>query len=135
MIQVTAAILINDNQVFIARRSLKDTLPGKWEFPGGKLEPGETPEQCLHREIREELGVAIRIDGYFGSSFFEHKERQMELLGFRGTMLQKDYYLSVHDDAKWVDVNQLINYDFATADLPFVKKLIDEAKQEPCQSF
>jgi len=130
MVQVTAAILINDNKVFIARRSQKDALPGKWEFPGGKLEPDETPEQCLQREIMEEFGVEIRIDRYFGSSIFEYKERKMELLGFRGAMLQKDYSLNVHDEAKWVEINQLTDYDFASADIPFVEKLLAEAQQE-----
>lgn len=130
MIQVAAAILINDNKVFIARRSQKDALPGKWEFPGGKLEPDETAEQGLHREIMEEFGVEIRIDNYFGSSLFEYKESKMELLGFRGAMLQKEYSLNVHDEAKWVDINELAEYDFASADIPFVEKLIAEVRQE-----
>ncbi len=126
MIQVAAAILVKDDKVFIARRSSKDTLPGKWEFPGGKLEIAETPEQCLHREMMEEFQVRIHIEGYFANSLFEYQGKEMELLGFTGKMLDERYLLNVHDEARWVDIKDLLIYDFASADIPFVNKLIAE---------
>lgn len=126
MIQVAAAILFKDDKVFIARRSSNDSLPGKWEFPGGKLEIAETPEQCLHREMMEEFEVKIQIDDFFANSLFEYQGKEMELLGFKGKMLNDKYFLNVHDEARWVDIKDLLTYDFASADIPFVQKLIAE---------
>ncbi len=62
MLQVTAAILIKDNKILIAKRLAGDKLPHKWEFPGGKIETGETPEACLKREMHEEFGIEVRIE-------------------------------------------------------------------------
>jgi 8-oxo-dGTP diphosphatase len=125
MRQVAAAILFNDtNQVFIARRSSTDALAGKWEFPGGKLEPGETPEACLHREMMEEFGITIRIDHFYAKNGFEYKGKQMELLGYLGCMTEGDVCLNVHDEVRWVEVQDLDRYEFAPADIPFVRKLM-----------
>jgi len=68
MKEVVAAIIANDGRVLIARRDANQNLAGKWEFPGGKLEPGETPKQCLEREIKEELGIVIAVDGFLGKT-------------------------------------------------------------------
>ncbi|GAB6157839.1 hypothetical protein JCM39194_10390 [Desulfotomaculum varum] len=62
MKEVTAAIIINDGKVLIAKRAENQKLAGKWEFPGGKIESGETPEECLIREINEELGINIEVN-------------------------------------------------------------------------
>ncbi|NLI93257.1 MAG: (deoxy)nucleoside triphosphate pyrophosphohydrolase [Peptococcaceae bacterium] len=126
MKQVAAAIFLEGNKVFIAKRSIYDSLPGKWEFPGGKLEQDETPEQCLHREMIEEFGVPIRIERYYAKSIFEHKGQTMELLGYLASMLQDDICLNVHDEGKWVEIKDLPFYDFASADIPFVQKLLTE---------
>ena len=61
---VTCAVIEKDGRILIARRKSGDHMAGKWEFPGGNIEPGETPEQCLKRELLEELGVEIGIDGF-----------------------------------------------------------------------
>jgi 8-oxo-dGTP diphosphatase len=61
MVRVTAAVIEREGQVLIARRGEGRALAGKWEFPGGKIEPGETPEQCLVREVREEFGIEAEI--------------------------------------------------------------------------
>lgn len=68
MKQVTAAVIEKDGRVLIAQRKTGDALAGKWEFPGGKLEPGETPEACLRRELREEFGVETEIGDFICSS-------------------------------------------------------------------
>ena len=70
MKQVTAAIIIKDNKVLIAQRAPDDKLANKWEFPGGKIKPGETPQECLKREIREELDVDIEVLDFFSESIY-----------------------------------------------------------------
>ncbi|RNC63100.1 MAG: CTP pyrophosphohydrolase [Candidatus Dichloromethanomonas elyunquensis] len=126
MKQVAAAIFYKGNKVFIARRGKNDSLSGKWEFPGGKLEPNETPEQCLHREIMEEFGVPIRVQRYYANNIFQHQGQTMELLAYLARMLCEDISLNVHDEGKWVEIKELHFYDFASADIPFVEKLISE---------
>ncbi|EAX47152.1 NUDIX hydrolase [Thermosinus carboxydivorans Nor1] len=69
MKEVTAAIIINDGKVLIAQRAENQKLAGKWEFPGGKIESGETPEECLIREINEELGINIEVNDFFGKVY------------------------------------------------------------------
>ena len=68
MKQVTAAIILKDNKVLIAQRSPDDKLANKWEFPGGKIEHGESPQECLKREIREELDFEIEVLDFFAES-------------------------------------------------------------------
>ena len=66
MKRVTAAILIKDGNILIAKRKSSDKLADKWEFPGGKIEKNETPEQCLIREIKEEFGIDVKVGEYLG---------------------------------------------------------------------
>jgi 8-oxo-dGTP diphosphatase len=63
--KVAAALLVNDNKILIAQRKSTDKLAGKWEFPGGKLEPGETLEECLKREMHEEFGIEVEVGEFF----------------------------------------------------------------------
>ena len=66
---VTAAILIKDNRILIAKRRINDKLAGNWEFPGGTIEYEETPEECLRREMKEEFDIDVTVGEYFGESF------------------------------------------------------------------
>ncbi len=68
-IKVTAAILINDDKLLIAQRKPEDKLPNKWEFPGGKVENGETPEVCLKREMKEEFGIYVSVVNFLVKVF------------------------------------------------------------------
>lgn len=123
MKQVAAAIMVDGSRVFIAKRSSTDALPGKWEFPGGKVEERESPQECLKREMKEEFDIEVAVGDYLGSSFFEYKGVKMELLGYLTKWSAGEIRLKVHDDAKWVDLNELGEYDFASADIPLVEKL------------
>jgi 8-oxo-dGTP diphosphatase len=104
-ITVTAAVLEKDGMVLIARRKRGDRLADKWEFPGGKLEKGETPESCLRRELQEELGI--------------------ELLAYRVIYLSGDFQLHDHEEIRWVSPADLASHDFSAADIPIVKLLIE----------
>ena len=123
MVKVTAAILIHQNKILIARRKDNDPLAGKWEFPGGKIEQYETPEQCLARELREEFGIDVTVGKFFGESIYRYGPKTIQLLGYRAVWTAGKFSLNAHADYKWVSLEQLQDFDFAPADINFVKKL------------
>lgn len=123
MKQVTAAVIEKDGKILIAQRRQGDTLAGKWEFPGGKIEPGETPEACLERELMEEFGVETRIGAFICSSKFEYKHLPIELLVYRAEHVAGEFKLNDHDRIEWVTRADLAGYDFSSADIPVVKLL------------
>ncbi len=127
MRQVTAAIIEKDGKILIAQRKRGDALAGKWEFPGGKLEPGETPEQCLRRELMEELGIDSKIGRFVCSSKFEYKHLPIELLAYMAVHLSGEFKLNDHDRIEWVIPGDLKKYDFASADIPVVNVLMQRA--------
>jgi len=126
MKEVTAAIIINDGKVLIAQRAENQGLAGKWEFPGGKVEPGETHEECLVREIKEELGIKIEVDSFFAESIYHYDAGKIRLLAYKARWNDGEYKLTAHSQIKWVKPNELDNYDFSPADIPFIKKLKEE---------
>ena len=127
MKQVTAAVIEKHGKILIAQRKKGDALAGKWEFPGGKLEAGETPEFCLQRELMEEFGVVTRIGAFICSSKFEYKHLPIELLVYRARHVAGEFKLNEHDQLAWVDLAELKDYDFSSADIPVVELLLREA--------
>lgn len=123
MKDVTAAIIIQDDKILITRRAPGQNLAGKWEFPGGKIEPGETPEICLARELEEELAITVLVGERFGESIYEYDRGTIRLLAYRAEILGGDIALSVHDSYSWESFSDLDRYDFAPADIPLVRKL------------
>ncbi|MBP2636553.1 MAG: ADP-ribose pyrophosphatase [Firmicutes bacterium] len=123
MIEVIAAVIQDKGTILIARRPIGDKLAGKWEFPGGKVEVGETPEECLRREIKEEVNIEISVSDFFGESIYEYPNRTIQLKAYWCTWLSGEIELNSHDTIEWVDIACLSDYDFAPADLPFVDKL------------
>ncbi|HBW34227.1 8-oxo-dGTP diphosphatase MutT [Desulfosporosinus sp. BICA1-9] len=123
MKEVTAAIIVKDNQVLIAQRAPGENLAGKWEFPGGKTEPGETPQECLKREIKEELDVEIDVSEFFGESIYEYHNGTIKLMAFWCRWISGALTLKVHSQIAWVNHHELDLYDFAQADIPLVEKL------------
>ncbi len=123
MKEVTAAILRKEDKVLIAQRAPGENLAGKWEFPGGKIEPGETPQECLKREIREELDVDIDVLDFFAESIYTYHSGTIKLIAFWCQWISKDFKLSVHSRIEWVTRQELDLYDFAPADLPLVEQL------------
>jgi len=126
MLRVTAAILVHRDKILIARRKDNDPLAGKWEFPGGKIEQYETPEQCLAREMKEEFGIDIRVGEFFGDSIYRYSSKTIQLLGYRAVWTGGKFSLNAHADYKWVSLKQLQDFDFAPADINFIKKLQQE---------
>ncbi|MDT3765834.1 8-oxo-dGTP diphosphatase MutT [Priestia filamentosa] len=123
MKKVVAAIIKYRDQILIAQRNSKDHLAGKWEFPGGKLEPGETPEECLVREIREELRIDVEIGSFYDDNVYGSKDQVIHLLFYWAAVMNGKVTAVVHDDIKWIAIKDLARFDFAPADIPIVKRL------------
>lgn len=123
IIRVTAAILVKDGEVIIAKRKAGLKFADKWEFPGGKIEVNETPEQCLKREMKEEFDIDVSIGEYLGSSIYRYDHISIELLAYRTFWKGGSIILNDHDEIKWVSLEQLDEFDFVPADIAFVEKL------------
>lgn len=123
IVQVTAAILEADGRVLIARRKPEDHQAGLWELPGGKVEDGESPRQCLARELLEEFDLTVSVDDFVGAGTHEYDHMTIELLVYRATWISGEPAARVHADFCWVSPEELNRYEFAPADVPFVKKL------------
>lgn len=122
MIEVACAIITNEKgEILAVQRSERMKLPLKWEFAGGKLEQGETAKECLVREINEELGVVISIENNFGSYPYSYPEQDIILYAFLCKILSGEILLKEHADLRWLMPNQLLDLDWAEADLPIVK--------------
>jgi len=131
VIRVTAAILNHDNRILIAQRGEQDTLAGKWEFPGGKIEDNETPQQCLIREMKEEFGIDVAIKGFFAENTHHYEKEAIQLLAYHAVWKGGTFSLNAHAAIKWVLLNELQKFEFAPADKPLVEKLQQE-NSGPC---
>ncbi len=124
MIDVTAAILVKDGKVLIAQRKPDDKQPDKWEFPGGKIEAGESARECLKREMQEEFGIDVRVSEFLGESVYHYPHGSIRLLAYLVKWQAGELALRDHANYAWVNYDRLKEFDFASADLPFVRKLI-----------
>ena len=122
-IQVVAAIFTNGEKVLAMRRAPHKPLPGKWEFPGGKIEPGELPEQALIREIKEELDVEITSLELFDHSATILPGWEVELSCFKVRADRFPEQSTDHDELIWLEKEKLHSLDWSDADLPAVEKL------------
>ncbi len=109
--------------ILIAQRRDTDKLAGKWEFPGGKIEDNESPQECLRREMKEEFDIDVVIGGFFGESTYHYETGKIQLLAYYTTWKGGKFSLNAHAAIKWVSLNQLQEFEFAPADKPFVEKL------------
>jgi len=123
MRKVTAAVIEKDGAVLVARRKKTDRFGGLWEFPGGKLEAGESPEEGLRRELKEELNLETSIGPFLGGFPYVSRYLDIELLAFRVTILSGDLVLTDHDEVRWARIGDLREFDFAEPDLPLVELL------------
>ena len=126
-IRVTAAIIRRPGQILLARRQTGDHLAGHWEFPGGKIEDGETPEECLARELEEEFGVGAKIGRFVASSRYAYDEREIELLAYEAQLAPGAWNLNSHDEVRWVPTDGLLSQDLAPADIPIAEALARES--------
>lgn len=123
MIEVTAAILFNESKILITRRAPNKHLAGLWEFPGGKIEEGETPQECLKRELEEELGIVVKVGEFFMENQHQYDEKLILLKSFYCELISGEIILKDHDQIEWVEKSEFHKYQFAPADIPFIKAL------------
>lgn len=127
-VQVTAAIIIDQERVLITQRANQDAQGGQWEFPGGKIEPGETPAACLQRELQEELGVLADIHEFYAVSRHAYPHLSIELLAYKATIRAGQITLHTHQAYRWTPIRDLGQFDFSEADRPLVEKLMTESQ-------
>jgi 8-oxo-dGTP diphosphatase len=124
---VAAAVIERDGCILIAKRKQGWHEAGKWEFPGGTIEEGETPEQCLKRELQEELAIITHVGELICASEYSYTpEWTIRLLVYRVTVISGVFNLNDHDEIRWVKPIDLTNYDFPEADKTAVDKLIKD---------
>lgn len=125
-ISVSCAIIIHLNKVLVAKRSSSMSQPGFWEFPGGKLEQGERPEESLIREIKEELGMEITIDFQLTVSKYAYSEEKIiELIPFICTWESGEIRVLEHERVDWLEIEELSVLNWAPADIPVYNELLE----------
>ena len=127
MLIVTCAIIIRESKILICQRSSTMNLPLKWEFPGGKVEPGEDEKATIVREIKEELHVDIKVAKRLEPVEHGYPTFRIRLVPFIANVVGGELLLEEHADAKWVTVDDLDQYDWAPADVPIVEQLKADA--------
>ncbi|MBB0995662.1 (deoxy)nucleoside triphosphate pyrophosphohydrolase [Dietzia maris] len=123
-IEVVAALFCRDGEVLACKRAPGLSAAGKWEFPGGKIDGGETPEDALAREIREELGIPISVGSLVDRTATPVGDLEIDLACYLVSSAEEPTHSSVHDDLRWLPVDALPTLDWAAPDLPAVAKLI-----------
>jgi mutator protein MutT len=126
-VEVAAGLVFREGKLLITRRSAGGHLGGLWEFPGGKREPGETFEQCLHRELREELGMEVRIVFLVEDILHRYPERTIRLQFFFCRWLRHEPKPILCDRLAWITAAQLSDYPFPAADA----RLLDKLRHSP----
>jgi 8-oxo-dGTP diphosphatase len=120
---VTAAVIFQGGRVLITRRGPDENLAGLWEFPGGKVEPGETLEDCLARELREELGLVVSVGTVLAESIYHYEHGSIRLVALQTAVCEGTITLSVHDKVEWVHPRDLGSFPLAPADISIAEHL------------
>lgn len=120
---VTAAVIIQDGKVLITQRKVGVNQELKWEFPGGKMEVSESPEECLAREIKEELNINISVGRIFDVVYYRYPNITILLLAYSCEIIDGNPDAVDCNDFEWVSINSLDKYSFAEADIPIVNRL------------
>lgn len=121
-VKVAAAIIKNRNRIFTTQRGYGEFKDG-WEFPGGKIEENETPEEALVREIKEELDTAIRIEELFDIVEYDYPDFHLAMHCFLCTIVSGDLVLKEHEAARWLTKEQLWSVEWLPADLKLIEKI------------
>jgi 8-oxo-dGTP diphosphatase len=125
-IEVVAGIIIDNNKILCVQRGEHKLsyISKKYEFPGGKMEQGETKEEALYRELLEELNISTKIKSFFLTVVHEYPDFELTMHSFICEADSKEITLNEHIDKKWLHINELTKLDWAAADIPIVNKLI-----------
>ena len=122
IIKVVAAIIIDNNKVFATQRGYGEFKDG-WEFPGGKIEPGETPQEALIREIQEELDTKIKVNEKVDTVEYDYPTFHLSMDWFICNVVEGDLVLKEHEAAKWLKKDELYTVDWLPADKGLIEKI------------
>lgn len=133
MFTVVAALIQRDGRILICQRRRNDAFPLKWEFPGGKVKPGENPQQALARELQEELSVAVTVgpELYRTEHQYEEHAQQLQLLFFAARLESPDLMNLAFEQIQWAELARLGEYDFLAADRELIELLARGVLQLP----
>ena len=119
---VVAALIEKENKVLIAKRSTGDpNVFGKWEFPGGKVEPNEDEKHAIEREIKEEFELEIKANKFLINNICNYPAKTVNLKLYRCEYISGKFKLHDHSEYMWVERKDLLDYDLAPADIPLAK--------------
>ena len=129
-IEVVAAVIECDGKILCMERDQGkyDYVSFKWEFPGGKIEEGESKEEALKRELEEEMEMSVEIKEHFLDVYHEYPDFTMNMYSFKCTTQNKEFKMNVHHDFKWLEKENLKQLDWAPADIPIVNKIMEDLK-------
>ena len=122
-IEVVAAIIHKDGTYFATQRGYGE-FEGMWEFPGGKIEPGESHETALKREIQEELGADISVKGYLCTTNYDYPSFHLTMYCYLCNIISGEIELREHKDARWLKPETLNSVNWLPADMEIIKKLV-----------
>ena len=125
--QVVAAIIIHENKIFATQRGYGEFKDG-WEFPGGKIEPGETPQEALVREIKEELDIEIEVKDFLETVEYDYPEFHLSMDCFFCVIRSGELVLKEHEAAKWLTVETLDSVDWLPADQGLIEGIREYLK-------
>ena len=124
MKEVSAALIVEDGKVFIAQRPEGKPLPNLWEFPGGKQEEGETLQQCLKREIKEELDVDVKVGEFVMDTTYSYPNGEFKINLYRTYFPENaEPKLNVHQKFAWVSPEEMDGFEFPPADMEIIRHL------------
>ena len=126
-IKVTGAIIQRDNKFLIGRRGPSEKSPGLWEFPGGKIENGESPQECIKRELKEELNIDADIGELYSRYKYDYPHISYELFFFKVVRYSGEISISVHDKLRWEKLENFNKYKFLPGDGPVIEALNNTA--------
>jgi 8-oxo-dGTP diphosphatase len=121
VVDVVGAVIVRDGLVFCVRRGPNGSLPGMWEFPGGKIEAGESPEDALAREIHEELRCHVAVGSEVTSTTYNYEFGAVRLTTYRCDLIAGEPTLTEHADKLWARPTQIRSLSWAPADVPAVE--------------
>ncbi|MFD1032484.1 (deoxy)nucleoside triphosphate pyrophosphohydrolase [Metaplanococcus flavidus] len=130
-IHVVGAVITKNGKILCAQRGFEKALPGLWEFPGGKIESEETPQQALEREIQEEMHIEIGIGEQVEHTVYEYDFGIVHLTTFYCRLVKGEPVLTEHIAIQWLKPLELERLEWAPADIPAIEKLARDAGQLP----
>ncbi|MBQ8935458.1 MAG: (deoxy)nucleoside triphosphate pyrophosphohydrolase [Oscillospiraceae bacterium] len=121
---VTAAVFIQNNKVLLMRRAPGHSSAGGWEYPGGKIEPGETGPECIRRELKEELLIDAEIGDLLAETTRQSDNREIHLMAYQVLSYEGTITLTDHDRMEWVPLEELLKHEQLESDFEISRQIV-----------